>query len=385
MWLQFAREGKADTIRFLSGLARLHQRNLPVDMTAVPPEIRDDPIAGRRVIMAPARAARPQNTGAAEDQTSAMKTGERRQSAGFDSADDPFAEGQEHRTPDELFAVREPGSTPNGPGWQVRVVPNRYPALQLQASAFVESPSPSADESLFPSQPAIGVHEVIVECPQAESSLARLPVEHVLHLLTAYQQRLRALRENRQLAYALIFKNHKAAAGASLPHCHSQLMATPFVPAQIAREHANAAAWFERHQRNVFADILQAERQSRNRLVTESSTCVVLCPFASRFPYEACLLPTRMQCRFEDVPSEQLPAIAAGIRDLLQRYDRLLGDPGYNIVLHNSPLHEDAAGYCWHFEFYPRITGIAGFELGGGQFVNIQLPEIAAAELRAVL
>jgi UDPglucose--hexose-1-phosphate uridylyltransferase len=292
-----------------------------------------------------------------------------------DLADDPFAEGRELETPHETFAVRAAGTGPDEPGWRVRVVPNKFPALRPDVG-----PLSQADE-LWELAAAVGRHEVVIECPHGETDLARLPVPQVADVLRAYRERLLAMSHERRLRHALVFKNHGAAAGASLPHSHSQIVALPFVPPLVQRELDGAAAYHRAHGRCVFAELLRRELAAGVRIVRESDRFVVLCPYAARFPYEMWILPKTAGGRFELANADNLPELADVLRDALARLTSAAGGPAYNYYLHTAPFGDDLP-YRWHIEIAPRMTGIAGFELGGGTFVNLVPPETAATALR---
>ena len=176
------------------------------------PELRKDPLLPRWVVMAPERARRPIQT---VDRSTSFGT--------MESAFDPFAEGHEATTPPEVLAYRTPDSLPDGPGWRVRVVPNKFPALELHGNLD------PANQGLYQSLNGLGVHEVIIECPHEETNIARLGVECIREVLSAYRERMIALKQDPRLVHVIIFKNNGILAGASLPHSHSQLIASPVV------------------------------------------------------------------------------------------------------------------------------------------------------------
>ncbi len=299
------------------------------------PEIRHDPITGRPVLIAPERAAR---AGAMLARTAIPD----------DAAQCPFCEGREDRTPLELLALRKDGAPENGPGWRVRVVPNRYPAVR--------------DVS--------GEHEIVVECPQHESSLAAQSVEQLANVLGVVRDRMLARRDEGRWAYGQWFKNHGPAAGASLSHAHSQLVflprVTPAIAAEVASMKANSCP---------FCTLIEREIADASRLVRLSDRFAIFTAFAGRFPYETWLLPRRHELTFEDVDE-----LSGELHWLLYRIEVVLDQPAYNLVLHTAPWTGD--DFHWHFELLPRITGIAGFELGAGMFINPVSPEDAAARLR---
>lgn len=327
------------------------------------PELRKDSIVERWVVFAPERANRPMDV---------------RQNAAVTSEGiDPFAEGNESLTPGEIFAYRDRDSKPDGPGWRVRVIPNKYPALSL------DDPSPVSVPGAYEALGGIGVHEVIIECPHNETNLARLSLENVREVLCVYRDRLIDLKRDSRLVHATIFKNQGVLAGASQRHAHSQLIAIPIVPMVIREELTAAQAFYQANGRSIFADLIERERAEGTRIVVESSHCVAFCPFASRFPFEVCILPTRMESHFENIRPDELADVARVLKRVLERYGQLREDPPFNYVLHTAPFNQPhLPWYAWHIEILPRVTNVAGFEWGSGMFINSVFPEDAAKILR---
>lgn len=300
-------------------------------------EIRRD-LRGEVVIISPGRAERPYDF---------RESSEQRRSHC------PFCPGHEAQTPPEVDAVRADGSAADAPGWSVRVVPNRYPAFPREPGAGS----------------AWGVHEVIIESPVHEKGLPELPVEDVRQVLGVYQRRLRAARADQRMRYACIFKNHGAAAGASLEHPHSQLMAVPFVPRRIAEE-------VEAHRGGIFASRLAAAEP-----VAESASVVAFCPEDARLPYEVWIAPRRPEPAFEGEPAEVVAETAELLAKLLRAMNGILHRPPYHLLVYTAPF-QGGDGFSWRIELVPRMARIAGFELATGVFVNQTAPEGAAAAYR---
>jgi UDPglucose--hexose-1-phosphate uridylyltransferase len=321
-------------------------------------ELRVDPLSGLRAIVASDRAARPGEELAVTP------------AAPVDPARDPFAEGHEDRTPPELYAVRPGGGAADGPGWTVRVVPNAFPALSD------DGPDPQRDAvpDLFTALPAHGRHEVIVNGPQPVSSLAELPVEQVTAAMEVWRERMRA----QAAAYPHLMVNERAEAGASLPHTHAQLLALDFVPAAVARERERFGAHAVRTMGgNLLEDLVQEEVRRRERIVAIDDEAVLMCPYASRLPFALMLAPRRRRERFED----DGPTGAALLHDGLCRLRRRFGaSPPLNLWIRTAP--RDAERFCWRIDIVPRLTPLAGLELGTGVYLNVVAPERAAAELR---
>jgi UDPglucose--hexose-1-phosphate uridylyltransferase len=324
-------------------------------------EVRVDPLTGLKAIVAGDRAARP---GGGPTTTPAEP---------IDVASDPFAEGHEDRTPPELFALRPGGGAPDTPGWTVRVVPNLYPALDDEAP----DPPAFANRDLFHATPARGAHEVIVNAPDPVTSLAELERDQVVAAVGVWRERIRAHAE--RAAYVHLLVNERREGGASLPHTHAQLYALDFVPALVARERERFGAYASQTMGgNLLGDLLQEEVRMRDRIVAIDDEAVLLAPFGSRLPYQLMLVPRVPRERFED----DGPTGAALLHEGLQRLARLLGaSPPLNLWVRTAP--RGAERFCWRIDIVPRLTHLAGLELGTGLHLNVVAPEQAAATLRA--
>jgi len=302
-------------------------------------QIRHDPITGRPVLIAPERAARP---GALTPAAGALPD---------DTADCPLCEGRESRTPPELLADRPTGPA-DAAGWRVRVVPNRYPAVRGE----------------------LGAHELLVECPNHEPSLERLTQDQICAVLAMYRQRLLARAAEGRWQYGMLFKNHGLAAGASLAHAHSQLIALPDVPPMLNAELSACA------NSCGFCRFLESELADGTRVIRSTRRFVALTAFAGRLPFESWLLPREHHASFERTTDGEMTEFCELLADVLSRLAATADRPAYNLYLHNAPW--PARPFHWHFELVPRLTGIAGFELGAGMFINPLAPEDAAGRLR---
>lgn len=291
----------------------------------------------------------------------------------------PFCPGRESLTPPEILAYRPGGSAPNGPGWDLRVVPNKFPALR------VEGTLERRGEGMFDRMSGIGAHEVIIETPDHDRTLAAMSDAEIERVLWAYRERTLDLRRDSRLRHVLVFKNQGAAAGASLSHTHSQLIATPIVPDFMREEIVGARRHFAIKERCIFCDMIAQELADGRRVVQDNADVVALAPFAPRFAFETWLLPKRHGARFEEAPRSELENVTRLLKSTLQRLDRALEKPPYNLVIHTAPFGEGMADlYHWHIEILPKITRVAGFEWGTGFYVNPTPPEEAAEVLRAV-
>ncbi len=332
------------------------------------PELRKDPVVGRWVIISTERSRRPTHFTAPAHGKTAYAC--------------PFCPGSEDRTPPEVYAYRPGHEAPNSPGWQVRVVPNKFPALQIEGSLERRG------EGLYDKMNGIGAHEVVIEGPEHEQDLADLSVEHLHQVLRAYRERLIDLHRDRRFRYVLVFKNHGAQAGATLEHTHTQLIATPIIPLSIQEELNGALRYYELKERCVFCDIIDQETSTENgrRVVSQSDGFVVIEPFAPRFPFETWILPRQHDDSFQQVESEdEFLDLAGVLKDTLQRLNRALDRPPFNFVIHTAPIREGKLEhYHWHIEIMPTLTRVAGFEIGSGFHINPTPPEDAAQYLREI-
>jgi UDPglucose--hexose-1-phosphate uridylyltransferase len=333
------------------------------------PEFRRDPLHNTWVVFAPERQRRPQDFAPTGLQNATL---------------DPFAEGHERLTPPEVYAIRKEKTKPNEPGWQVRVVPNRYPAMRIEGKLE------ASPVGLYDRVTGIGAHEVIIETPHGDVALEELPVPAVAEIFSAYRERMLDLDKDTRFQHIYVFKNVGASAGASLAHAHSQLVALPLIPSYVEGKLVRAREHFLAKQRSLFSDILHTERTDGSRLVAENDSFVLFCPFASRFPFELAIFPKRHHPDFVSSTTLEIHDLAEILRFALQRLNSVLEKPGYNMLLHTAPLWRPATerfasarhDYSWHLEIVPRFNSLAGFELGLGAYINTVYPEDAARFLR---
>jgi UDPglucose--hexose-1-phosphate uridylyltransferase len=330
------------------------------------PELRRDPIVGRWVIIATERARRPTDFPARRDEPERGLC--------------PFCPGHEDKTPREVYvAGRSPDALPNSPGWMVRVIPNRYPAL------MIEGDLERAAEGIYDRMNGVGAHEVIIETPDHERDFGALSDAEATEVLFAFKARIIDLRNDLRFRFILLFKNHGSAAGASLEHPHSQLIALPVTPRLVQEEIDGARRHYEHRERCIFCDIVSQERKDRSRLVYENEEFVVFTPWAPRSPFEAWIVPKRHESNFESEPKERLGQCAQALRSTLRRLAVALGDPPFNFMVHSNPLRDlPTPSYHWHIEVMPALTQVAGFEWGSGFHINPVPPEEAAEFLRKI-
>ncbi len=334
-------------------------------------EYRKDPLVERWVIIAPDRAGRPHEF----VETESVRRG----------GVCVFCAGNESETTPEIDAIREAGTAKNGPGWRVRAVGNKFPFLNVNGEWGVGNGECQSD-GLFTSHPAVGKHEVLIESATHVTRSGELSVEQLTDVLRLYRSRLAELRREPGIRYVQIFKNVGEAGGASIEHLHSQLAALTIVPAAVAEEHAASLAYHAEHRRCVFCDLIAAELAAKVRIVEQTPSYVVACPYASRFSYEMQLLPRRHAADFDCLSDADLAELAVVLRRTLVRVESFGARPAYNVVLHTDSF--DSFGpehYHWHMEVLPRGSKQAGFEWATGVFVNAVAPEAAAAVLRRAL
>ena len=363
------------------------------------PEMRKDPVTGRWVIIAPGRARRPTDF-AGEEFVGETFTHQPSQGKPSQSApspierspagqsrinhqsqnDDPscaFCEGNESHTPPEIVALRSPALPQDSPGWSVRVVPNKFPALGAGGSLELKS------EGMLSGMDGVGAHEVIIESPDHYQTMATMPEEQVGQVLRIFAGRMLDLQRDKRVRYVLIFKNQGPRAGATFQHPHSQLVALPVVPREVIEELRGAQDYFRLKEHCVFCDLLQQELDSGIRVIDQNKDFVTLAPYASRFPFEACILPRRHASAFETSSPRLMAALARSVKTLLAKLDSALHHPAFNLVIHTAPHEEGQNGYYhWHIEVMPRLSKIGGFELGTGFYINFMPPEEAAGLLR---
>ncbi len=334
------------------------------------PELRKDPVTGRWVIISTERARRPDD----------FSRQHFRRKGGFC----PFCPGNETKTPPEVLAYRprngQPEDHANGPGWTLRVVPNRFPALGIEGTIDRRG------EGIYDSMNGVGAHEVIIASPDHNATLATMNERQIQDLIWAFRDRIMDLKRDKRFRYILIFKNHGEAAGATNDHPHCQLIALPIVPTSVQHELNGAKQYWTMKERCIYCDIARQEQADNVRVVAESHEFLTVAPYAPRFPFETWILPKQHQAAFEDSERQVFEALARAIKILVSKAEIVLDSPAYNLLIHTSPINtrnEDVSDYYhWHVEYMPAMTKVAGFEWGTGFYINPTPPEEAAKYLR---
>lgn len=329
------------------------------------PELRKDPISGTWVIIAGERSKRPSDF---------TESNEKKQ-GGFC----PFCYGNEDKTPPEVLAYRATGLQGNGPGWSVRVVPNKFAAVQAEGEINPQT------NNLYQTVNAIGAHEVVIESPDHNASLGSLPVAQVERVMRALRERFRTIGQDPRIRYIQVFKNSGGTAGASLEHSHWQIIAIPLVPKVVEQELANFREHYALHRKCLFCDLIAQELADNRRIVYQGADFLIFCPHASRFPYELWIAPQKHLRDFGEMGEGELTGLARAVKIAAGKLETAFNHPPYNIVLHTVPVQKrHELYYHWHLEILPRLTITAGFEWGTGYFINPTSPEMAAQVLRDV-
>jgi len=348
-------------------------------------EIRINPIVpGESVLVATARGNRPKKTEelAPRDSRSHVATC-------------PFCRGNEDRTPPAIQAV------PDEENWDIRIVENLYPVLGDDRE------QPALNLGLQQTIDGYGRHEVIIDNSNHGIALHEMSNSHIALLFRTYRDRMQILYESdERLRYVLAFKNFGPAAGASIPHTHSQMIALPVVPDNVQSEVDHSHQYYEKHHSCVFCSLIDEALTFETRIYDRESgeirrqidvgqyviergkKFIAIKPFASRYEWEIHILPLTHQADFKDATNEETEDFATVLKRTMARLDAVLGGVQYNYFLHSIPhnrrFEENRPSYHWHLEITPRTSIPTGFELGSGLFVNTISPEEAAEQLRNV-
>ncbi len=322
------------------------------------PEYRKDPVVKRWVIISTERAKRPHDFQVKPEEVVVSFC--------------PFDYGNEHTTPPEILAFRPADTLPNTPGWWVRVVPNKFGAVDP------ELPVDRYGHGMYDAMTGCGYHEVIIETPDHNSTFALYDYKQAREVVWAYVERYRAIAQDERIKYILIFRNHGKDGGASLAHPHSQLIATPIIPKTVQEELDGAKDYYGYKERCVFCDMINQERLEGRRVIDENEDFIAFEPYASRFPFETWILPKKHKHSFGEITDTEVDSFSKILRDTLNKLHTVLNNPPYNFIIHTAPTDGEGKNYYhWHVEIIPRLTRIAGFESGSGFYINPMLPEDA--------
>lgn len=292
----------------------------------------------------------------------------------------PFCYGNEAMTPPEIDSIRALDTQANTPGWQVRTVPNKFPALQIEGNLDKRG------IGIYDMSNGIGAHEVIIETPYHDKDISDLLSDEIEKILVMYCRRINDLEKDKRFKYTMLFRNYGPAAGASLEHPHTQIVALPMVPKNVMEELKGAEDYFEYRERCIFCDIIRQELDEKERIILENKYFIVFCPFVSRFPFEIWILPKQHNSHFARMPHDELVAFAAILKETISKIKKVFPRLSYNYIIHTSPINGDGGfeSYHWHLEFMPKLMRVAGFEWGTGFYLVPTPPELAAQYVKSV-
>ena len=328
-------------------------------------EIRQNLVTKDWVIIATERAKRPEDFKKKEKSAVALPVYEK---------NCPFCPGNEAMSPEETFSIERNGK------WQVRIIPNKFPALSKTGERI------RTVDGIRRKLTGVGLHEVVIETPLHNTTTALLPVENVIDILTAYRARYNQIQYgDKRIEMIIIFKNHGEAAGTSLLHPHSQIVATPVVPSQIRERVYEAQKYFDENLECVMCRIIKEEKKEGTRVVLETEHFMSFVPYAALSPFHCWIFPKKHFSSFGEINDEEIRDFAGHLKTVLSKYYYGLGNPYFNYVIRSSPVDLKTSDYShWYLTIVPRLSKSAGFELGSGMFINSSLPENDAAFLRGV-
>ncbi len=335
------------------------------------PELRQNPITKDWVIFATERAKRPHEF---------IKPSHNNDKIPAHKPDCPFCLGNEEDLSIETFAIRSDDSLSNADRrWCVRVVPNKYPALSATGDRIRKV------DGIHRIVSGVGIHEVVVEHPQHNLTLALMTIEDVENILIAYRQRYIDIRKDPRIEAIIIFKNHGESAGTSIEHPHSQIAAIPVVPHQFRVRIDEAIRYFDDMGECVFCRNLQDELDTQERIVLESKHFVAFIPYAALSPFHLWIYPRRHASSFDSITDTELADLAYTLKTVLAKLYHGLNNPDYNYTIRSIPTDETYTEYFhWYLAIVPRVSKSAGFEIGSGMYINTSMPEDSAKFLRDV-
>ncbi|MBS2039265.1 galactose-1-phosphate uridylyltransferase [bacterium] len=319
------------------------------------------------VVVAPERARRPEDFHAGRPITTADRPAHR--------ADCPFCPGSEDHTPGETLRFCDAQGN-----WMVRSFPNRYPALTP------ESQEGRPKGNLFRRRRfGSGTHEVVAESPLHNTTLGLQSPAEIEQVLRAWRQRSQDLFHRPELEHLVVFKNHGLSAGCSQEHPHSQIIGLPVLPSSVRRRFDDAARFYQKNQGCVFCEMLRVEQEEAARVVVETYGFLAFVPFASDSPFSVWILPKRHSHCFALAETTEIRELAGVLKQVLARLYLALKDPDYNLIVHSAnPPGPGSHFFHWYLSIVPRLSRMAGFELGTGMYIRSSPPEADAAYLRQV-
>ncbi|MBN1211251.1 MAG: galactose-1-phosphate uridylyltransferase [candidate division Zixibacteria bacterium] len=287
--------------------------------------------------------------------------------------DCPFCPGNEHLTYEPIYAH------PAGKDWQVRVVPNKFAALQADLTVTRHR------VGSFLTADGFGIAEVVIEHPRHNQTLATMEITEVAEVLRAYRERQIEISKNDKINLVTIFRNHGARAGTSLEHPHSQIIATPIVPPHVRYPMEQAVLHYDEFGRCVYCEMVAEEIRQGDRIIVESRNFVAFCPFAARSPFECRIYPKKHKATYILIEDDEILELASVLRETLARLYIGLNNPDHNYIIRSAPIGDhDTRHLHWYMVIIPKISTPAGFEIGSGIYINTASPEEAAEFLTQV-
>jgi UDPglucose--hexose-1-phosphate uridylyltransferase len=328
------------------------------------PEFRQNMVSKEWVIIAKERAKRPDDFVQKRDAKKQLPP---------HKEDCPFCPGNESMTPPSLFSIKR------NEAWSLRVVPNKFAALQGHLTTERKR------EGRFLKANGFGIAEVVIETPFHNRSIATMELDEVKNTVFAYRERYDALSRMEQLGLITVFRNYGEKAGTSLEHPHSQIIATPIVPPHVRDPLYQSQLACDTYGDCIYCGMMEEERRQQVRVVRETEYFLVICPFASRSPFETRIYPRSHRSSFVNIRNEELMDFAYVLQDTIKRLHIGLSDPDYNYIIRSAPIEDSNVKYHhWYVVIVPKLTTPAGFEIGTGIYINTTLPEQCAEFLRGV-
>ena len=328
------------------------------------PEFRQNMATKEWVILAPERGGKPNDF---------AKRQARREPLPPHRDDCPFCPGNEDKTDSPVYEYSP------GRHWQVRVVPNKFAALQPQLATT------RTHVGGFLSAKGFGLAEVVIEHSRHDTTIAMMTVDEAAQVLRAYRQRQTEINKNEKINIVTIFRNHGSRAGTSLEHPHSQIIATPIVPPHVRYPMEQAVLHYDEYGTCVYCDMVAEELRQEERIISETQNFAAFCPFAARSPFEIRIYPKKHQPSFVLLNDNDLVELAQVLRDVLKRQHIYLSNPDYNYIIRSCPIGDEDSRYLhWYMVIIPKISIPAGFEIGSGIYINTVAPEESARILRTV-
>jgi UDPglucose--hexose-1-phosphate uridylyltransferase len=288
----------------------------------------------------------------------------------------PFCPGNEDKTPQETLAV-----TDSIGKWLVRAVPNKFSAFSPDTNVVRHKTDFKQSITGF------GLHEVIIETPEHNMTTALLPVNHIEKILSVYKDRMIAFYEDSSIEHVIIFKNHGGGAGTSLEHAHSQIVGTPVFPGQVMTRLGEAIKYYYyvNFGECLFCSNIQGERNDGVRVIDENDSFIAYIPYGALSPFHLWIFPKRHRGCYVDITDTELSDLAAILKEILLKLCIGLDNPDYNYMIRSlSPRESGCKYFHWYVAIVPRVSQMAGFELGTGMYINTALPEVSAQFLRGV-